>query len=86
MKQEAIYLFDMSIIAKRYEAVEPPNWKPNYKQLYIEARSLGWTREGVHALIQMNFKKSSTKDLAFNEYNQVMKWLEELPPNEDLLK
>ena len=71
----------MPIIAKRSGLIEPPNWKPNYKQLYIEARSLGWTREGIHDLIMFNFKKSSSKDLAFNEYQKVMQWIEELPPN-----
>ena len=61
--------------------IEPKNWKPNCVGLYIEARSLGWTREGVHALIEINFKKSSTKDLNFDEYNKVMNWLETLIPN-----
>jgi hypothetical protein len=71
----------MPIISKRYHPVQPPNWKPNFKQLYIEARSFGWTREGIHSLIQMNFKKDSTKNLSFNEYNKVMEWIEKLPPN-----
>jgi hypothetical protein len=61
--------------------IEPPNWKPNFKQLYIEAGSFGWTREGIHNLIELNFKKSSTKDLTFVEYNKVMEWIEKLPPN-----
>jgi len=61
--------------------IPPPNWKPNSRQLYIAATYSGWTRQGIHDLIGVHFKKQSTKDLTFKEYNQVLRWIEDLEPN-----
>jgi hypothetical protein len=61
--------------------IPPKDWKPNTKMLYTVATNNGWNRDGVHALIEMNFKKQSTKDLTFDEYNQVLEWLDSIPAN-----
>jgi hypothetical protein len=60
---------------------EPDGWKPNSRQLYISASYSGWTRQGIHDLIGYHFKKQSTKELTFSEYNQVLRWIEDLEPN-----
>jgi hypothetical protein len=60
---------------------QPKNWKPNSRQLYISAHYSGWTHQGIKDLIKFHFKKDSTKDLSWNEYNQVLVWIEDLEPN-----
>jgi hypothetical protein len=59
----------------------PQNWKPNTKQFYTSATYQGWTHEGVKDLIKLHFKKDSSKDLTFAEFNKCLEWFETLPPN-----
>jgi hypothetical protein len=40
-----------------------------------------WTRNGVHALIQAQFKKDTSKDLTHAEYEKLLGWIEKLPPD-----
>ncbi len=61
--------------------IPPKNWKPNSKQLYTAADGFKWTHQGIHDLIGYHFKKQSTKELTFLEYNQVLRWIEDLEPN-----
>lgn len=48
-------------------------------RLYAIAKSRGWTRDGVHRLLEANYGKRSTKDLEIQEYNQVCEFLEKSP-------
>jgi hypothetical protein len=57
-----------------------PDWKPGCKWLYICAGQAGWKREQIHLLIEAQFKKHSTKELTFDEYNKVLEWIDTLPP------
>lgn len=60
---------------------DPENWKPNTKYLYTVATVAGWTHQGVKDLIAAHFRKASTKDLTFSEYNRTLEMLDQLPPN-----
>jgi hypothetical protein len=62
------------------ENVPPENWKPNTKYLYTLASTNGWTHAQVKDFVLFNFKRASTKDLAFEEYNKVIDALDKLPP------
>lgn len=59
----------------------PSGWRPDTKALYTVASNNGWSHAGVRDLILLNFRKTSSKDLAFAEYNKVMFWLENRPAN-----
>jgi hypothetical protein len=72
---------DMPIIARDSEHVVPANWKPNPKMLYTHATNCGWNHQGVKDLILTHFKRTSTKDLTFHEFNKTLDLLETLPPN-----
>ncbi len=58
-----------------------PDWKPNTKYLYTVASQNGWRRQDVHAMIDAEFKKVSTKDLTYEQYNQTLELLTELHPS-----
>ena len=62
---------------------DQPNqsWTPNSRLLYTTATTNRWTHRGVKDLIFFQFKKTSTKDLTFDEFQKVMEWLTSLPPN-----
>ena len=59
-----------------------PDWKPNFKLLYTLASSNGWPHKAVKAFIMERFKRESTKDLRFSEYNATMEQVS-LPYEED---
>jgi len=60
------------------------NWRPRKSDiigLYTTARQNLWTRNGVHALMQAQFKKTTSKDLTYTEYETLLGWIEKLPPD-----
>jgi len=50
--------------------------EPQIIRLYAIARSKGWTRDGVHRLIESNYGKKSTKDLTIEQYDTCCAFLE----------
>jgi hypothetical protein len=48
--------------------------------LYITASANGWNHAQVKDLILFNFKRASTKDLTFTEYNKTLDLLGKLQP------
>lgn len=71
---------------KAYGHSEPhdDNWRPKKSDiigLYSTARNSLWTRNGVHALMTAQFKKDTSKDLTFSEYEKLLGWIEQLPPD-----
>jgi hypothetical protein len=66
------------------KALHTEDWKPKKHDiigLYTTARKNMWTRNGVHALIQAQFKKGTSKDLTYSEYEKLLGWIEKLPPD-----
>ena len=50
--------------------------EPQIIRLYAIARSKGWSRDGVHRLIESNYGKRSTKDLTIEQYDECCAFLE----------
>ena len=50
--------------------------EPQIIRLYAIAHSKGWTRDGVHRLIESNYGKKSTKDLSAEQYDECCTFLE----------
>ena len=61
--------------------VPKPDWTPNTRMLYTHATNCGWNHQGVKDLILFHFKKQSTKDLTFHEFNKTLDMLDALHPN-----
>lgn len=61
-----------------------PDWRPgkyDIIRLYYTAQQNRWTKKGVHALMEAQFKKSTSKDLTYSEYEQLVGWIEKLEPD-----
>ena len=70
---------------KIYTEIPDENWHPSKSdliQLYGLAKVGRKPKESialVHQLIWMNYKKESTKDLSYSEYQEVLEMLEVRP-------
>ena len=62
--------------------VRDDDWRPSKSDiigLYSKARENGWSRGGVHELMKAQFKKASSKELTYSEYEKVLEWLDTIP-------